>query len=193
MEEQNNWFPDRTADMFYLAKSDEIAKLLMYYIEHDQNLRRAVEKLIKQCNRQEYLCYSPLPALAYFLPAISNALINLIMINHYHAKPAMLTGFIGMGCAVAFAETLYIGRNEIENNRTAIINSIDDKKGTKVSKAGELILTDRLEELLSDAKYRYTLQVYINRVNGRIKQRKKANKGKDIQALEEKEDYSYEK
>lgn len=193
MEEQNNWFFDRTADMFYLAKSDEIVKLLMYYIEHDEKLRKAVEKLIKQCNRQEYLSYSPLPVLAYFLPTISNALINSIMFNHYHTKPAMFTGFIGMGCALAFAETLYIGRNEIESNRRDIINSIDDKKGSKVSKAGELILKDRLEELLSDAKYRYTLQVYINRVNGRIKQRKKENKGKDVQDKEEKEDYSYEK
>lgn len=196
MENRKDEIANEVIDIFKLAKNDEVAKLLLYYIEHNDCVRQSVKKLIKACNRQEFMYNSPVPAIAVFLPSIAQTIINLIIKDVYGQTPAMATGFINVGCAMAFAQMLQINKREIRNNKWAVIKSLENKKDKKLSDSANNLFYDRIEELLTNAEYRYVLLSYIDMVNKREKFERKLQNLEEIKSGVNKlhvDDFSYEK
>lgn len=98
--------------MFVSWQKDEIAKLLFYYIEHNDCVLQSVKRLIKACNRQKFMCGSLLPVITAFLPSIVQTIINLTIKDVYNGTPPIATNFINAGCALLFTQMLQRDKRE---------------------------------------------------------------------------------
>lgn len=196
MENRKNEISNEIIDVYKLAKDDEVAKLLLYYIEHNDCIRQSVKRLIKAYNRQDFMYNSPIPAISVFLPTFAQMIINMIMKDAYGKNSAIATNFISSGCAIAFAQMLNINKKNIRNNKFAVINSLSNKKDKKLSSSANNLFYERIEELLTSPEYRQALMEYIKKV---IKREETERLLQDIEEFDLREvklhvdDFSYEK